>query len=74
MRTKVDYHWYDAKGSFHDIKLGGRGYYDDEDRFQWEDGYCIINGDMAMRSIGPRGVQGNRISSANPVVAYLLLK
>ena len=74
IQTKIDYHWYDAKGSFHDIELGGRVHYDDEDRFQWEDGYSIINGDMAMSSIGPRGAQGNRISSANAVAAYLLYK
>jgi len=74
VQTKIDYHWYGANGSFHDIEVGARYHYDAEDRIQWEDGYSIINGDMALTSNGPMGDQGNRISSANAVAAYALYK
>ena len=36
----------------------------------WEDGYSIQGGNMAMTSEGGRGAQGNRISSANAFAAY----
>ena len=74
IQTKFDYHWYDSKGSFHDIEIGGRIHYDEEDRFQWEDGYSILNMDMALTSNGTRGAQGNRISSAGAIASYILYK
>ena len=74
VQTKIDYHWYGSKGSFHDIEVGARVHYDAEDRFQWEDGYSIRGGNMAMTSEGVRGAEGNRISSANAFAAYALYK
>jgi len=74
VQTKIDYHWYGSNGSFHDIEIGARLHYDEEDRFQWEDGYRISGGIMALTSMGSRGEQGNRISSANAFASYLLYK
>jgi Fe(3+) dicitrate transport protein len=74
VQTKIDYHWYGSNGSFHDIEIGARLHYDEEDRFQWEDGYRISVGIMALTSMGTRGEQGNRISSANAFASYLLYK
>ena len=74
VQTKIDYHWYGLNGSFHDIEVGARVHYDAEDRFQWEDGYSIRGGNMVMTSEGVRGVEGNRISSANAFAAYALYK
>ena len=74
VQTKFDYHWYDAQGFFHDIEIGGRLHYDEEDRFQWEDQYSINSGEMTLISKGPAGEQGNRISSAGAVAAYVLYK
>jgi len=74
VQTKIDYHWYDSKGAFHDLEVGGRLHYDDEDRFQWEDGYNINNGQMALTAFGAKGAQGNRISSANAQALYALYK
>lgn len=74
VQTKIDYHWYGSKGSFHDIEVGARVHYDAEDRFQWEDGYSIRGGNMVMTSEGVRGAEGNRISSANAFAAYALYK
>ena len=74
IQTKIDYHWYGKNGSFHDVEIGARLHYDEEDRFQWEDGYRIYEGEMALTSMGTRGGQGNRISSANAFASYVLYK
>lgn len=73
IQTKFDYHWY-GENTFHDIEVGLRYHYDEEDRFQWEDGYNIINQEMTRTSLGPRGAQGNRISSATAFAAYATYK
>ena len=74
IQTKVDLHWYGSSGAFHDIELGARYHYDEEDRFQWEDGYLIQNSSMVLTSEGARGAKGNRISSAAAFASYLLYK
>lgn len=73
IQTKLDYHWY-GDNTFHDIEVGLRYHYDEEDRFQWEDGYSIIDQEMSRTSLGPRGAQGNRISSAKAFAAYTMYK
>ncbi|MBC2846152.1 TonB-dependent receptor family protein [Winogradskyella flava] len=73
IQTKLDYHWY-GETTFHDIEIGMRYHYDEEDRFQWEDGYNIINQEMTRTSQGPRGAQGNRISSATAFASYVMYK
>ena len=73
IQTKFDYHWY-GENTFHDIEVGLRYHYDEEDRFQWEDGYSIINQEMTRTSLGPKGAQGNRISSATAFAAYATYK
>ncbi|MDT0559440.1 TonB-dependent receptor [Ichthyenterobacterium sp. W332] len=73
LQTKFDYHWY-GDHTFHDIEIGARYHYDEEDRFQWEDGYNSIDGKMNLTSFGPRGAQGNRISSATAFASYAMYK
>ena len=73
VQTKLDYHWY-GENTFNDIEIGLRYHYDEEDRFQWEDGYNIINHEMTRTSEGPRGGEGNRISSARAFAAYAMYK
>ncbi|SHG40640.1 TonB-dependent receptor family protein [Winogradskyella jejuensis] len=73
VQTKLDYHWY-GENTFHDLEVGARYHYDEEDRFQWEDGYSIIDGQLDRTSEGPRGAQGNRISSATAFAAYAMYK
>jgi len=74
VQSKFDYHWYDARNAFHDFEIGVRLHYDEEDRFQWEDGYQIIEGKMELTSEGEKGVEGNRISSAKALATYALYK
>lgn len=74
VQTKLDYHWYSTSGVFHDLEVGARLHYDEEDRFQWEDGYRIENKQMSMTSEGTRGAKGNRITSAEALATYVLYK
>lgn len=43
VQTKLDFHW-NSSEVFHDLEIGLRYHYDDEDRFQWKDGYSITDG------------------------------
>jgi len=73
IQTKLDYHWNGAN-TYHDIEVGLRYHYDEEDRFQWVDGYNIIAGEMNLTSAGTPGTDANRISDANAFAAYTLYK
>lgn len=73
IQTKFDYHW-SGTNVFHDIEIGLRYHYDEEDRFQWVDGYNIINGVMNLTTKGTRGGDANRISSAMAFAGSFLYK
>ena len=74
IQTKIDYHWYGKGDSFNDLEIGIRVHYDEEDRFQWEDNYSMFAGIMGLKSLGSKGDQGNRISSANALSSYIMYK
>lgn len=74
LQTKIDYYWYGKNESFNNIEIGFRIHYDEEDRFQWEDGYSINNGNMKLTSKGILGAEGNRISSAESFATYIMYK
>ncbi|WP_299226105.1 TonB-dependent receptor [uncultured Psychroserpens sp.] len=73
VQTKFDYHW-SGEQMFHDLEIGLRYHYDEEDRFQWKDGYSIINGEMIQTTEATPGTDANRISSAKAFAAYALYK
>ncbi len=73
IQTKLDYHWMGDQ-TFHDIEIGLRYHYDEEDRFQWIDGYDIINGTMNRTSEGTPGTDANRISDARAFATFALYK
>ena len=73
IQTKLDYHW-SGNQVFHDLEIGARYHYDEEDRFQWVDGYNIRSGVMNLTSKGKPGTDANRISSAKAFASYLLYK
>lgn len=73
IQTKFDYHW-DGENTFNDLEIGLRYHYDEEDRYQWEDGYSIVDGIMQMTSSGEGGSQGNRISSARAFASFVTYK
>ncbi len=74
VQTKLDYHTYSKQGVFHDIEVGFRYHYDSEDRFQWRDGYQMLEGQMVKTQEGAGGSAGNRIAHARTFAAYTLYK
>lgn len=74
LQTKIDSHWYGKNDSFHDLEIGFRFHYDEEDRFQWKDIYDIDNGFMSLGVYGEKGAQGNRVSSANAFASYVMYR
>ena len=55
----------------HELELGARAHQDEEDRFQWEDSFQMLDGSMHLTSAGEPGTQSNRVSSATAVAAFL---
>ncbi|REL37610.1 TonB-dependent receptor [Rhodohalobacter sp. SW132] len=59
-------------GTFqNDIQLGVRLHQDEEDRFQYEDGYRMEEGTMILTSQGTPGTQANRVGSATALSVFL---
>jgi len=56
----------------HDIDFGIRYHEDFEDRFQWVDGYAILNGVMNRTSNGTPGTDANAIVKAEAFAAHIL--
>jgi len=73
IQTKLDYHFYTGQ-IFHDIEVGARIHYDEEDRYQWEDYYAINDSDMTIVTEGLPGSDSNRISSATAFSSFVLYK
>lgn len=73
VQTKFDYH-FNTTRMFHDIEIGLRYHYDEEDRFQWVDGYSITDGQMELSSKGIPGSDANRINDAKAFAAFALYK
>ena len=74
IQTKFDYHWYQGD-LFHDLEIGARFHYDEEDRFQWVDKYSISTpGALSLKSAGTPGTDANRISSANAFASFITYK
>lgn len=73
IQTKLDYHWTGEK-TFHDIEIGARYHYDEEDRFQWIDDYAMVNGIMQLATAGIPGTNANRVSDARAFSTYAQYK
>jgi Fe(3+) dicitrate transport protein len=59
-------------GAFrHALEAGVRVHADDEDRFQWEDGYRMDGGVMVRTSEGSPGSQDNRLTEARAVAIFV---
>ena len=57
-------------GVAHNVELGARFHQDEEDRFQWEDGFRMSGGEMILTSEGTPGSQSNRVSEAEALALY----
>lgn len=73
IQSKFDFHFY-GNETFHDIEVGVRYHYDEEDRFQWDDRFNIVNGIMNLTFDAIEGSGANRISSANALAAFAMYK
>ncbi|WP_350290759.1 TonB-dependent receptor [uncultured Croceitalea sp.] len=73
IQTKLDYHW-TGENTFHDIEVGLRYHFDEEDRFQWIDDYAITDGILQLSNAGIPGTNANRISDARAFSSYALYK
>uniref|UniRef100_UPI0040498F2E TonB-dependent receptor family protein n=2 Tax=Gelidibacter sp. TaxID=2018083 RepID=UPI0040498F2E len=54
------------------LEAGIRYHEDDEDRFQWMDRYAFQNQELIKTTVGEKGADANRISSAKALAAHLL--
>ena len=73
IQTVLDFEF--KTGQFdHDIHVSTRYHGDQEDRFQWEDGYAIQNGIMELREQGLPGTNANRQETAKAWASYLFYK
>lgn len=56
------------------LEGGIRYHVDEEDRYQWDDSYSMINRKMSLYRAGIQGAQANRIVSARAWASHLLAK
>jgi Fe(3+) dicitrate transport protein len=61
----------DLAGASNQIDFGVRLHQDQEDRFQFEDGYRMQDGNMILTNAGVPGTQDNRIGSATALSLFL---
>ena len=73
IQTKFDLHW-TGERTFHDLEIGLRYHFDEEDRFQWLDDYAMTNGQMLLTTEGIPGTDANRISDARAFAAFTMYK
>lgn len=73
IQTKFDFHFLTG-AIYHDLEIGVRYHKDNEDRFQWNDGYAMVDGSMVLTSSGTPGTQDNRIAYAEALAAHALYK
>ena len=73
VQTKLNYHW-TGENTYHDMEIGLRYHFDEEDRFQWVDDYSMINGTMLLSNAGIPGTNANRISDARAFSSYAMYK
>jgi Fe(3+) dicitrate transport protein len=57
--------------SEHEIEIGVRYHLDEEDRFQHEDGFQMLAGEMVRTSAGLPGSQSNRVSEATARAVFV---
>ncbi len=73
IQTKFDLHW-TGENTFHDVEIGLRYHYDEEDRFQWVDDYAMQDGSLLLTTAGIPGTDANRISDARAFAAFTTYK
>jgi len=62
---------FDTGGASHDLEISLRYHQDEEDRFQQDDRYQMIDGVMRLSDAGAPGSESNRVAEAAAWAAYL---
>lgn len=62
---------FEAGGAAHEVELSARHHEDEEDRFQNDDRYQMVDGAMVLTSAGAPGTQDNRIGEAQAWAFYV---
>ncbi len=62
---------FDIGDASNQLEIGVRLHQDQEDRFQYEDGYRMENGEMVLTSSGVPGTQANRVGSATALSIFI---
>lgn len=62
---------FEAAGVRHDVRAGFRVHRDEEDRFQEDDHFAIIDGRMVLTRAGAPGSQANRVAEAEAAAVFL---
>jgi Fe(3+) dicitrate transport protein len=71
IQTRVDYELPRIGNIDHKVSASIRYHEDEMDRFQWEDNYTMINGNMSLYEKGVPGSQENRIESAQAIASFV---
>ena len=74
VQVKGEYKFNLADRYYYDLELGMRYHTDQEDRFQWDDSYAMVDRLMTLYRAGIPGQQSNRITSAKAFAGYVLGK
>jgi len=61
----------ESLGALHQVELGVRYHEDEEDRFQHQDGFQMLNGRMRLTNRGAPGSQSNRLSAADAWALFI---
>lgn len=73
IQTKIDYR-YRIGEAYLTSELGLRYHTDSEDRYQHDDGYSMVGGEMRLYRPGEPGSQSNRVTSAQAFAGYFQTK
>lgn len=72
IQSNFNYFWSDW--ATHQVEVGVRHHYDEEDRFQWVDAFKVEDGRMQLTQAGTPGTDSNRISAATAFSAFIQYK
>lgn len=71
VQTRIDYDLPKMGAVNHKVSASIRYHEDEMDRFQWEDKFTMINGNMSLYEAGIPGTQDNRIESARALASFV---
>jgi len=71
VQTHINYKIPSNKEYIHSFDWGLRIHQDQIDRFQWEDGYSMLNGFLSLQDKGTAGTESNRVETADAISSHI---